>query len=685
MNTSTVVLFIVLVFSTSFVITEEPQPSNYSLPSPSVPPSPPVSPSPSKVIQSIQAPSSTCNVTTYRTPSPTAVPSLTTCQASQTKLGTQISPRSNSKPIARLSVNPYSYRRKQLMKRHISRRPLSSIGYQTTNSKTLASQYRQLILAKVQKKTPYPLQSLSHVEITVWTHVASITSAIAIRKVSDFVKSITDVSNTFTTTSSASVRSSPSAAPRKQSENVCSVRQPSSSYTSNTINNTVRCNQRSRKKRSEQSSPTPHIPSPQLFMDDKEKPFNFASADAGARVMLASDGTIGAKNVLDDNVDKYLLTPCQSGGPDHIRWIDIELSEEAILERFQTANLEYYSSSPRKIVVLSANSYPPTQWNLLGMFEFANVKTHQTFPIEKRVVTRYMRVMFAGRHGHEYYCPISSVRAFGKNLIADWKDALESDANKPHMSEQSVNTARSHRSKSVKARSGRSHSEIQISQPHFTSLNSYVESIVGDYSRLAPITSIESAYDFPYSERCDNVHIDENDMGDSSDEDQVRSTASDKVESDEENVFRKVTRMLRTLELNQTLTSQYLDSQLNKFSKQIQAVDEKVVRLTNSESERLTLLETQLLALMIRLEELERQNWLRDLFLGVLLLAVMIIAGLLLNILVSADQTRHVSSEPLLDNSMEMGDCPSPSPPRETGSSITRSLSSTDLSQQLYF
>lgn len=453
------------------------------------------------------------------------------------------------------------------------------------------------------------------------------------------------------------------------------------------MNNTVRCNQRSRKKRSAESSPIPHIPSPQLFMDDKEKPFNFASADAGARVMLASDGTIGAKNVLDDNVDKYLLTPCQSDGPDNIRWIDIELSEEAILERFQTANLEYYSSSPRKIVVLSANSYPPTQWNLLGMFEFANVKTHQTFAIEKRVVTRYMRVMFAGRHGHEYYCPISSVRAFGKNLIADWKDALESDVNKPHMSEQRVSTSPSHRSKSVKARSGRGHSEIQISQPHFTSLNSYVESIVRDYSRLAPITSIESAYDFSYSERCDNGHIDENenDMDGSCDDDQARSTASDKVESDEDNVFRKVTRMLRTLELNQTLTSQYLDSQLNKFAKQIQDVDEKVVRLTNSESERMTLLETQLLASMIRLEELERQNWVRDLFLGVLLLAVMVIAGLLLNILVSADPTRHVSSEPLLDNGMEMDDCPSPSPPRETGSSITRSLSSTDFSQQLYF
>lgn len=574
------------------------------------------------------------------------------------------------------------------MKRRISRRPLSSIGYQTTNTKTLVSQYRQLILAKVQKKTPYPLQSLSHVEITVWTHVASITSAIAIRKVSDFVKSITDVSNTFTTTSSTSVHSSPSAAPRKQNENVCSARQPSSSYTtSKTINNTDRCEQRSRRQRSTKSSPTPHIPPPQLFTDYKEKPFNFASADAGARVMLASDGTIGAKNVLDDNVDRYLLTPCQSGGPDHIRWIDIELSEEAILERFQTANLEYYSSSPRKIVVLSANSYPPTQWNLLGMFEFANVKTHQTFSIEKRVVARYMRVMFAGRHGHEYYCPISSVRAFGKNLIADWKDALESDADKPHTLDQGVNTAPGHRGKSVKTTNGRSHSEIQISRPHFTSLNSYVESIVGDYSRLAPITSIESAYGFSYSDRCDYGHIDENENGmdDSSDEDQVRSTANEKVESDDDNVFRKVTRMLRTLELNQTLTSQYLDSQLNKFAKQIEAVDEKVKGLTNSDSERQKLLESQLLALMIRLEELEKQNWMRDLFLGVLLLAVMIIAGLLLNILVSADSTRHVSSEPILGNSIEIDDCPSPSPPRETGSSITRSLSSTDLSQQLYF
>jgi hypothetical protein len=163
----------------------------------------------------------------------------------------------------------------------------------------------------------------------------------------------------------------------------------------------------------------------QQLYGTREKPFNFASDDAGARVLAASVSAVGSKKVLNSNPDQYMLVPCAGDGVGGSRWIDIELSEEVVVSSFETGNFEFYSSFPRRIAVLGSTSYPPKRWNTLALFDFASVRTMQRFTIPNRAVTRYLRVIFAGRQGNERYCPISVVRVFGKTLIADWKDALE--------------------------------------------------------------------------------------------------------------------------------------------------------------------------------------------------------------------------------------------------------------------
>lgn len=157
----------------------------------------------------------------------------------------------------------------------------------------------------------------------------------------------------------------------------------------------------------------------------QDKPYNFASVDAGARVLASSPGAVGSKNTLTSNPDQYMLVPCAGDPRDGTRWIDVELSEEAVVTSVEAANFEFYSSFPERIAVLGSATYPTSEWNTLGVYKFRNVRDVQRFDIASRAVARYLRVIFVGKQGTEYYCPISVVRAFGKTLIADWKDALK--------------------------------------------------------------------------------------------------------------------------------------------------------------------------------------------------------------------------------------------------------------------
>lgn len=163
----------------------------------------------------------------------------------------------------------------------------------------------------------------------------------------------------------------------------------------------------------------------QQLYGTRERPFNFASVDAGARVLAASGNAVGYRKTLNNNMDQYMLVPCAGDGVGGSRWIDIELSEEVVLTSFETANYEYYSSFASRVALLGATEYPPKKWNTLAVFDVASVRSIQRFKIPNRAVARYLRIIYAGKQGNEFYCPVSVIRAFGKTLIADWKDSLE--------------------------------------------------------------------------------------------------------------------------------------------------------------------------------------------------------------------------------------------------------------------
>lgn len=381
------------------------------------------------------------------------------------------------------------------------------------------------------------------------------------------------------------------------------------------------------------------------------KPFNFASADAGARVLAASRAVVGAKNVIQDSVDRYLLTPCTSGF-EQARWIEIELSEDVILDTVEVGNFEFYSSSARNVVVLGAGTYPPAQWNVLGVFGYTDVRTLQSFRIQKRVVTRYLRIMFVGKQGQEYYCPVSTIRALGKNLIADWKTVFEKEskvvkpppvveahtAAAPDKASEATPERRENMpasSSELNERAGRSAEEdrpihdSQMGSEH----HRRPERPDGEREEYGP-GSRESPSPTGSEEKQpgSNQQVDESTSGERNDinadaqgstmpsggtvtnevkevrdveggaksssnsanpgtkeektyefsgepmseEDQIvlEAVQADALSSGggDDNIFRKVTRLIRILELNQTLTNQYIDTHLSRFAKALKAV-----------------------------------------------------------------------------------------------------------------
>lgn len=218
-------------------------------------------------------------------------------------------------------------------------------------------------------------------ELTGWADVLSINTASAIRKVTDFVKAIKEATGNLATGALGSLPpvSIYSSFPSSNSSRNISIAASASSLplnstrtgeqltlttdlctaagcASGTTKPSVVSADPDWKDRVDASTSKPET------SQDKEKSHNFVSADAGARVLAASAGTFGAKNVLDNNIDKYLLTPCQVDEKTESRWIDIELSEDVILEKFQTGSHEYVSSSPRKVILSSASSYPSIYW-----------------------------------------------------------------------------------------------------------------------------------------------------------------------------------------------------------------------------------------------------------------------------------------------------------------------------------
>jgi hypothetical protein len=141
---------------------------------------------------------------------------------------------------------------------------------------------------------------------------------------------------------------------------------------------------------------------------------NFASDAAGAALMESSEGFKHPHNLLNFDQDQYALTPCSTPK----KYVTVSLSEEATIDTIVFLNTERFSSTFNNIQVLGSMSYPTKEWVMLGAVDFlSGVKDDQEYALEHPAMVRYLKLRFRSHHGKEYYCTMTTVKAYGSTAM----------------------------------------------------------------------------------------------------------------------------------------------------------------------------------------------------------------------------------------------------------------------------
>ncbi|WOL11076.1 hypothetical protein Cni_G19837 [Canna indica] len=141
--------------------------------------------------------------------------------------------------------------------------------------------------------------------------------------------------------------------------------------------------------------------------------YNYASSAKGAKVLDHNKDAKGVGNVLCRDKDKYLRNRCSTTP----KFVVMELSEETLVDAFEIANLEHYSSNFKYFELWGSLSYPTETWTPLGAFTAENVKHAQRFMLPEPKWTRYMRLNLVSHYGSEFYCTLSYIEVYGVDAI----------------------------------------------------------------------------------------------------------------------------------------------------------------------------------------------------------------------------------------------------------------------------
>ena len=144
---------------------------------------------------------------------------------------------------------------------------------------------------------------------------------------------------------------------------------------------------------------------------DSSTTLNYASTSSGAIVLSQSSSSKGMKNILSDDKDGYALTPC---GED--KWVVLGLSEDIEITTVILAHYEKFSSTTNQFKVQGSLKYPTRDWVTLGSYNATISHGEQGFGVEKKTLTRYVKISFVSHHGSEHYCTVSQVKIQGRRL-----------------------------------------------------------------------------------------------------------------------------------------------------------------------------------------------------------------------------------------------------------------------------
>ncbi len=153
---------------------------------------------------------------------------------------------------------------------------------------------------------------------------------------------------------------------------------------------------------------------------ESQRSVNFAAQAAGAVVLSKNNEAKGSKHLLNDDDDKYFMSPCSEP-----TFVVIGLSEDCIVQQVILSNYERYSSTVKDFLVLGSQSYPTKEWMVLGNFTAADVQGEQTFDMQARKVwVRYIKLQWRSHYRDEYYCTMTQVAVHGQTIMQDLHEVV---------------------------------------------------------------------------------------------------------------------------------------------------------------------------------------------------------------------------------------------------------------------
>ncbi|KAL8448294.1 hypothetical protein Emed_003824 [Eimeria media] len=148
--------------------------------------------------------------------------------------------------------------------------------------------------------------------------------------------------------------------------------------------------------------------------------FNFASLDAGARIVASSPGMQHVKAVQRPDGDTYMLVPCSVP----TKYFVLSFAETLKIEFVAFQSLEIYANSFWHIQLLGADTYPSRQWRLVANVQTAADVSSELFSVKPECSAlgscwaRFLKVRLLTHHdeGSHYYCSLTSFQVLETHL-----------------------------------------------------------------------------------------------------------------------------------------------------------------------------------------------------------------------------------------------------------------------------
>lgn len=163
-----------------------------------------------------------------------------------------------------------------------------------------------------------------------------------------------------------------------------------------------------------------HKIAPNASVMDKKPPRskhtkNYAAFEC-AKVLEANPEAKKAIHIISDHVDEYMLNPCKAQ-----IWFVIELCDAIQATHIEIANYELFSSTPKEFTVYFSDTFPASDWKVVGKFTATDSRELQAFDLNQVGFGKFVRVEMHSHYGNEHYCPISTVKVYGASMLEDYE------------------------------------------------------------------------------------------------------------------------------------------------------------------------------------------------------------------------------------------------------------------------